>query len=284
MHKKGSQDLMKRTIAIIMVLLIVALTIFLVTNIFVTVDYTSGDILPRTVEADSVSCTMLLSENQAPLLKVIPEEPYEYNLPVPASREVDDSYFENCVFIGDSRMLGLVKYNDISPTNYCSVGFSVAAYDTAAFVRIDGENYTVKDALRNNNEYKAVYIATGLNELGWSLGKFKSKYADMIDDIKEISGDRPIYIQLIMPMTAEFESSKRMNPYELKNSNVSLFNEALIELAVEKQIYYIDCSELFVLEDGSLNPEKSFDGAHLTLDAYSEQLDYYKNHVAEFFK
>lgn len=209
--------------------------------------------------------------------------PYDYSLPVPESEAVDNSYFDRCVFIGDSRMLGLVKYNDIEPINYCSVGFSVGAYDNddASFVRIGDKNYTVKDALRENDDYDAVYIATGLNELGWTLGKFTEKYEYMIGDIKETAGDRPIYIQLIMPVTNGFESSKIMNPYSLRNSDVVRFNESLKAMAQECEVYYLDCSELFTLEDGSLDPNKSSDGAHLTLSAYGDQLEYYKTHVVK---
>lgn len=268
---------MKRIIAIIVTVIIIAVDILAFSGLFITektpVHGIGAILLPE----------MPHSPSDRPA-KNLPEIPYEYSLPVPESRGVDNDFFDKCVFIGDSRMLGLVRYTEVSPINYCSVGFSVAAYDTSEFVRVDGEVFTISEALRNNNDYTAVYVATGLNELGWSLGRFKSKYADMIDDIKECAGERPVYIQLIMPMTTEFETSKYMNPYGLKNESVHIFNEALIELAEEKKVYYIDCSEPFVLEDGTLDPEKSSDGAHLTLEAYAEQLEYYKNHVVEFYK
>ena len=36
---------------------------------------------------------------------------------------------------------------------------------------------------------------------------------------------------------------------------------------------------MFNLENGTLNPEYSSDGAHLTTKAYNTQLDYYRSHV-----
>lgn len=205
--------------------------------------------------------------------------PYDYSSPVPLCEPVDDSYFDRCVFIGDSRMLGLVRYNDISPINYCSVGFSLSAYENSSYIRIGEKNLSVSGALRENDDHDAIYIATGLNELGWQQTKFVKKYREMLKDIKSLSGDRPIYIQLILPMTSEFESSKKMNPYGLKNSDVSKFNESLISLAKELEVYYLDPCELFTLADGSLDPADSSDGAHLTLSAYAKQLEYYKTHV-----
>lgn len=277
---------MKQIIAAVIFLICIALCVFLVSLMDISEAF-------ENVKDISVSACAVYdcgtpdeaheaSENIAedPSVGVL-YSPYDYSLPVPESEAVDNSYFDRCVFIGDSRMLGLVKYNDIEPINYCSVGFSVGAYDNATFVRIGDKNYTVKDALRENDDYDAVYIATGLNELGWPLKTFAEKYEYMIKDIKEAAGDRPIYIQLIMPITNSFESSKKMNPYSLKNSDVVRFNESLKAMAQKCEVYYLDCSALFTLEDGSLDPNKSSDGAHLTLSAYSDQLDYYKTHVVK---
>ncbi|MBQ4136752.1 MAG: hypothetical protein IJD67_01460 [Clostridia bacterium] len=205
--------------------------------------------------------------------------PYDYSAPVPEREPVENEFFNRAVFIGDSRMLGLVKYNDLEPINYCSVGFSVGLYDTSSFIKHEDKTLTVKEALRVNDDFDMVYISTGINELGWSIGKFAEKYRAMINDIKEVAGDRPIYIQLILPVTRGFETSKYMNPFGLKNSNVTRFNAELVEIAKECRIYYFDCSENFLLDDGTLDPNKSSDGAHLTLEAYAEQLDIYKSHV-----
>ncbi|MBO7149113.1 MAG: hypothetical protein J6V93_04565 [Clostridia bacterium] len=205
--------------------------------------------------------------------------PYDYSLPVPEHEPVENDFFKRAVFIGDSRMLGLVRYNDIDPINYCSVGFSVGLYDSASFIKHGDATLTVKEALRANDDFDMVYISTGINELGWSIGKFSDKYREMINDIKEVAGDRPIYIQLILPVTRGFETSKYMNPFGLKNSSVPLFNAKLVEIANECKVYYFDCSDNFLLDDGTLDPYKSSDGAHLTLDAYAEQLEFYKSHV-----
>ncbi len=205
--------------------------------------------------------------------------PYDYTAPVPEGEPADLSYFERCVFIGDSRMLGLIRYTEVDPINYCSEGFSVIEYDNKKFVKIDEENFTVKEALRKNNEFDAIYIATGINELGWTKDKFSDKYRTMIADIKSVSGHRPIYIQLIMPVTTKFEKSKIMNPFKLKNSSVESFNEMLREIAVDYKVFFLDCAYMFALEDKTLDPAKSTDGAHLTRDAYKQQLDFYKTHV-----
>lgn len=279
---------MKQIIAAVIFLICIGADVFLLSLMDISENYESASVTDISLSVCTLSGSDQ-SDNPHEASENIAEDPsvgviylsYDYSSPVPESEAVENSYFDRCVFIGDSRMLGLVKYNDIDPINYCSVGFSVGAYDNATFVRIGDKNYTVKDALRENNDYDAVYIATGLNELGWPLKTFAEKYEYMIGDIKEAAGDRPIYIQLIMPITNSFESSKTMNPYSLKNSDVVRFNESLKAIAKECEVYYLDCSALFTLEDGSLDPNKSSDGAHLTLSAYSDQLEYYKTHVVK---
>lgn len=207
--------------------------------------------------------------------------PYDYSMPAPESEAVELSHFNKSVFIGDSRMLGLIKYTDVEPINYCSVGFAVNEYDGRKFIRIDGENYTVKEALRQNDDFDSIYIATGLNELGWSLSKFTEKYKEMLTDIKAVAGERDIYIQLIMPVTNSFEKSRYLNPFNLKNSSVGKFNNKLREIAEEYKVFYLDCAEMFSLDNGTLDPKKSSDGAHLTTSAYDELLEYYKTHIVK---
>ncbi|MBQ7822178.1 MAG: hypothetical protein IJ391_07850 [Clostridia bacterium] len=277
---------MKRTAVSILIVLCIALGVFLVYSLNISGQFSDAVHMGTPVSARYVSGAAVAADGmhssegiaEDPSIGVL-ILPYDYSAPVPESEPVDNAYFDRCVFIGDSRMLGLVKYNDIDPINYCSVGFSVASYDTAEFIRVGEETFNVRDALRENDDYDAVYISTGINELGWSRGRFAEKYRDMINDIKSTAGERPIYIQLIMPVTNGFEASKIMNPYGLKNSDVSLFNETLVDIAQECGVYYFDCSELFVLDDGSLDPKVSSDGAHLTLKAYGDQLEFYKTHV-----
>ncbi len=273
---------MKYIAAVIVLLALIGAGVFLVLNMDVSSDYVAYQQAVEGRHSESLRSEAADSHSEG--IAEDPEVgilllPYEYAEPVPEGEAVDASYFDRAVFIGDSRMLGLIRYNDIDPINYCSVGFSVGSYDTNTFVRVGDESLSVKQALEKNDDYDSVYISTGLNELGWSIGRFAEKYREMIKDIKSKAGERPVYIQLIMPVTRGFESSKVMNLYGLKNSDVSAFNDVIIEIAREYKVYYFDCAEIFVLDNGSLDPKKSSDGAHLTLDAYKEQLEYYKTHV-----
>ncbi len=281
---------MKQTIILAALLLLTLLAIILFIPSFDISDsvqeplYVMTSAAVRNVSEDVMLPVALtkVDESTAPVAitfeKVIAD--YDFSLPVPESRNVGDSYFKRCVFIGDSRMLGLIRYTGIEPVNYCGVGLSIATLDSKAFVKQGDDYVTILEALRQNTDFDALYISTGINELGWGVQAFEKKYDSTIKEIKNIVGSKPIYIQLIMPVTTEFENSAVMNPFGLSNNSVESFNNALIRTAENNRIFYLDCSHMFTLDDGSLDPSKSTDGAHLTVDAYSEQLEYYKTHVA----
>ena len=275
---------MKSKIFILFLLaIIIALTVFLVLHANVTDEFEEKDLarlepnISLPLENNDVTFEPNITERED--VGSFPPDPYDYSVPVAECEPVDVSHFNKAVFIGDSRMLGLIRYTDIEPINFCGVGFSVASYDTVTFVKSGEDNLTVRDALRELTDYDAVYISTGLNELGWASESFESEYSRMLDDISAVVRGRPIYVQLIMPVTTEFETSRIMNPYKLKNSNVEVFNNIIRKIAVKKQLYLLDCSDMFSLENNTLNPEFSSDGAHLTRKAYNTQLDYYRSHV-----
>ncbi len=268
---------------IIIVAITVALTVLLALRADVTELYVARNLerpepnISLPLDSDTVVFESGIEERDD--VGSFPPDPYDYSVPVPESEPVEPSHFEKSVFIGDSRMLGLIKYTEVDPINLCGVGFSVASYDTATFIKSGEDNLTVRDALRELTDYDSVYISTGLNELGWTASSFESGYSRMLDDILAVVKGKPVYVQLIMPVTTGFENSKVMNLFKLKNSNVEIFNDIIKKLALEKQIYILDCSELFNLENNTLNPEFSSDGAHLTRDAYKTQLNYYCSHV-----
>ncbi len=275
---------MKSKIIIILLLaLAVALTVFLVLHANVTEQFDENDLKrpePNvSLPLESMNATFESNITERDDVGSFPPDPYDYSVPVAECEPVEISHFNKAVFIGDSRMLGLIRYTDVEPINFCGVGFSVASYDTVTFIKSGEDNLTVRDALRELTDYDAVYISTGLNELGWASANFEIEYSRMLDDILAVVKGRPVYVQLIMPVTTGFETSRVMNPYKLKNSNVEVFNNIIRELAVKKQLYLLDCSEMFNLENHTLDPVFSSDGAHLTREAYNTQLDYYRSHV-----
>ncbi len=210
---------------------------------------------------------------------------YDFATPVPESEPVGYDYFNDTVFIGDSRTQGLLLYSKLTPRfNFAAQGATTQSIRTKPYIAmIDSEgartSYTLTEALAAiEGQYKAVYIATGVNELGWNTNLFIDSFRSLILTVREYT-DVPIYIQLILPVTTEYAET---SIYGVTNVKQREFNSALIELAAELSVFYLDPCGVCALEDGSLDPEyASFDGAHLSPAANAKIAEYYLNHVVD---
>ena len=245
----------------------------------VTFEYTHTA-LPTTMAAQNV----LLEESgvdefEAPEIANLPE--YVFSEVVPESEAVDFSYFDDTVFIGDSRTQGLLLYTKITPYNFSAQGLNVKSLQEKAFIRIPDENgelqgHTLIEALtRKSGNYKSIYIATGLNELGWELPGFINAFSALIDSIRAVT-DVPIYVQLIIPVTT---TSSETTKFGITNEKCFQFNKALREYVVEKKLFLLDPTPLFTLEDGTLDPVCSSDGIHLNVKSCGILADYYRTHT-----
>ena len=194
---------------------------------------------------------------------------------VRATAPVDESYFEDAVFIGDSRTEGLKLYSGLPTTFWSKVGLNVSTVFTDAFIELDGGHVTVADAIRTQ-EYSKVYIMLGINELGWpSAQTFADEYAKIIDLIRETHPDATIYVQSIFSI-GRIRSS---NDEVFNNNNVMRLQRALCDMCVEKDVNYLNVAEVLEAPDGYLIDDDSYDGTHLTVPYYKVWVNYLKSHT-----
>lgn len=211
---------------------------------------------------------------------------YDFTQPVPECDAYPLDYFNDTLFIGDSRTAGLIMYTKLSPINCSATGFNLnnlKGKKYITYVDEDGKKSSVTcyEALElYKGQYKSIYISTGANELGWNVSMFIKAYKNAIDSIREIT-DVPIYIQLILPVTTDYETKSTNG---ITNAKQTQFNEKLRALIEEEKVFMLDPLPLFSLEDGTLDPEKTYDGAHLEKFACGELLEYYQTHVVEVEK
>ncbi|MBQ8551507.1 MAG: hypothetical protein IJ428_01700 [Clostridia bacterium] len=208
---------------------------------------------------------------------------YDFTLPVPESPAVGYDYFNDTVFIGDSRTKGLIMYTELTPYDFSSVGTNVGTVQTKAFIRMEDENgelqnYTLFEALeRESGNYKTIYIALGLNELGWKLDKFDITFRELIANIRKIT-DVPIYLQLIMPVT---QKASETTQFGITNDKAVVFNAYLRNAAAELELFCLDPTGMFSLEDGTLDPAHASDGIHLQISSYKQLADFYRTHIVD---
>ena len=201
---------------------------------------------------------------------------YDFSQSVPENGEVDDSYFDDAVFIGNSRTEGFKLYSGLSNAQYyTAIGLMVDTIFTKPYAEVNGEKTTIMEALKTT-DFSKVYIMLGMNELGWVYGSvYQEYYGRIIDGIREINPDAVIYIQSILPVSAEKSAGDDI----YNNPRIDEFNGLLRELAEEKEVYYVNVAEAVAGEDGCLPEGASFDGVHLTPDYCAKWRDYLKTHT-----
>lgn len=170
---------------------------------------------------------------------------------------VDESYFDDALFIGDSRTVGLRDYTDLSEHAdfYCETSLTIYKALTQKF---KGKG-TVEEALLKNT-YGKIYIMVGVNELGQGTTEnFMEEYTKVVDRIHELAPEAKIFIQGIMRVTGKKHNSDAI----FNNNNINARNNAIATLADNEQFFYIDVNEVICDEEGNLNAEYTHDQLHL---------------------
>lgn len=209
--------------------------------------------------------------------------PYDFSQPAPERESVDNSYFDDAAFIGDSRTNGFMLYSGIGTgENLTSNGLSIFKLSEKKTLTIDEEQYTLLEALALK-EYGKVYISLGINELGYNRDKsFYRHYCSAIDEIRRLQPKAVIYIQGLIPLNeAQIEESNG-NKFNLSNDHLRVYNDLLRQTAEEKQVVYLDLYAHFADESGILPQEYSNDGVHLKKEPCQRWLEYLKTHTVEF--
>lgn len=195
---------------------------------------------------------------------------------VTESGPVEDGYFTDTVFLGDSRTEGFHLYSGLQEGEYLyAVGATVESVFTKPTQETAAGKVPMLDALAEL-ECGKVYIMLGANELGWPRSEaFHDQYGKVIDRIREDHPNAEVVIQSILPVSAVQESKGSY----VNNGRIQTYNAILEELALEKECPYLNVSEAVTGEDGCLRPELTTDGIHLNTAGCKEWLNYLKTHA-----
>lgn len=177
----------------------------------------------------------------------------------PVFGQSDISYFNDALFIGDSRTVGIQDYGIFNNSKFfCSIGMSASNIDNEV---IDGSSF---DDLIKNNKFGKVYVMLGINEVGNDFQFTLTKYRAIIERLKTHQPDAIIYIQANLHVASYSESNV------INNANINYLNSLFAGLADNKKVFYIDINELYDDENGALTAAYTSDGVH-PLAAYYKQ-------------
>ncbi len=171
----------------------------------------------------------------------------------------DESYFDDALFIGDSRTVGLSQYARLGKADYfADVGlsvfqmFSVNATD-------EGFNKTSLEELLGQKQYGKIYIMLGLNEAGYPLSSLADTYRSDLEQIRALQPNAKIYLQALFGVTRNKASATSY----LVPENVAAVNAQIQALADGTNVFFLDFQSIFTDEEGYLLEDYTGDGVHL---------------------
>ncbi len=214
-----------------------------------------------------------------------PETPAPTETPAPVftgpdveeQARVEDSFFDDAAFIGNSLVRGLELFGGLSDGDFfAQTSASVISVGMTRDAKTsDGSPATLLQALEEK-QYGKVYILLGINEMGFNTDSFMSLYDGVLDEIAAAEPDAELYIMSLTPITERRSASDDV----FSRERVEEFNARLHDLAEERGCYYLDLYGALADEDGWLMPEQSTDGIHFTADKYPEWAEYLRTHYA----
>ena len=170
--------------------------------------------------------------------------------------DMDYSCFNDCAFIGNSRVLDLKNYG-LAENVYASVGLTV---DTVFTEKASGSSVVIIDELKGKH-FKKVFLMFGDNECGWpNTSVFIKRYAKVIAAVRERVPEAEIYLQSVLPISRAADAK---NEYGCNNAAINKVNEAIKQLAKNEGVHYINPAASMTDSQGFLPDEAASDGVHL---------------------
>ncbi len=163
----------------------------------------------------------------------------------------DLSYFDDALFIGDSRTVGIQEYGTIKNADYfCSVGMSAAKINDET---IDGMTFDEAIAAK---QYGKVYLMLGINEVGNDFEYTLTAYRAVVEKIKVHQPNAIIYLQGNLHVASSAETNV------INNEGINYLNSRIASLADNSRVFYIDINEVYDDESGCLTESYTSDGVH----------------------
>ena len=179
--------------------------------------------------------------------------------------EADDLFFVNSAILGNSLVDGLRAYSDLKTLSFfCSTGMSVDS--------VWGRDAGRVQSLCSGS-YDRIYIELGINEISYPTSTFIKRYTELLDKIIAAQPQAEIYLVSVLPVT---KAKSAGGTYTM--ARVNAYNEALYNLAAEKNCRYLDVCSALIGDDGYLPSGMSWDGIHFQPSGYEAWENYMRTH------
>lgn len=198
----------------------------------------------------------------------------------------DISYFDDALFIGDSRTVGLRDYSNLkNSVFYAKISSTIYEIMDDPMIDVDPSERTyygnttisIRQALAKRR-FGKIYIMVGINELGTGTADtYFEQFQTVVNDIRTLQPDAIIYVESIMHVTTEKSDQDPI----YNNKNIDVRNEKIKLLADNQSVFYLDLNEELDDATHGLNPSYTFDSVHLKASQYTLWEDYLLSHTIQ---
>lgn len=177
--------------------------------------------------------------------------------------ESDYTYFNDALFIGDSRTVGLRDYGSLGNSDFfCDVGL------TSSDASSSSESGNLADMLSSNN-YGKIYVMLGINEVGNNFDSTMNNFRSLVQNIRTKSPDSIIFLEANLHVTDAAQNDA------INNQRIDELNSMIAALADNQSIFYIDINPVFDDGNGNLMADCTSDGVHVFAKYYPQWCDWF---------
>ena len=183
--------------------------------------------------------------------------------------DVDLDYFEDALFIGDSRMVGIREFSNLPGVFFANEGFTVFDITTK---RTDVPGYWEMDLAEvlQTREYGKIFLMLGINDADDPMDQFEEQYLKVVNKIMAWQPNAIIYLCANLHVTREKSAADDV----FNNAKLDEINTIIKNTAIENNLYYINANAIFDDENGDLRAEFSGDGIHIYAKYYAAWVDW----------
>lgn len=176
-----------------------------------------------------------------------------------------EEFFQDTLFIGDSRTMGLAEYADIEgAVFFANTGMNIYRLYSLKNAVHDQE-LKLEDILAEK-QFRKIYLMLGINELGYDEKQTVKRYEEEVVKLRELQPEAEIVLEANLHVTTARSGRDAI----FNNENINRINENIRQIAEKYELSYIDVNEIFDDETGGLNPEYTHDEVHV-LGKYYQQ-------------
>lgn len=189
---------------------------------------------------------------------------------------VSASWFDDACFIGHSILESLgPAFGNYFPESdfFVRGGISCKALlEYSQFAYGTNQTGTISQAL-GAKTYGKIYIMLGINEIGGTTKEFIGYMTSLIDIVKATQPHTDIYLLSVTPVTRD-----RVDPAYAPD-NIVAFNDALQQLSLDEDCYYLDLFGQVVDDDGYAEETYMYDSVHFNHEGNRTIQSYLMTHT-----